>query len=339
SRLRANDFPQCQKWALEEEKPIYIEEPGKVCTECPLSSRYGDHGVLTARMEYRHRIFGIITATFPEEMADISEEKALFGELVQDIAFALHQLALEEKEHEARERLNMALNRSKLFKDLLAHDMNNIINNIKSAFQLMKMENIELIQSPKKKELIKIVTTQLDQGELLIKNVNNLSELCQSKPEIKPVDLKNVLKQALSHVKAQFEEKKMKIALLFPQHQVMVKGGPLLNLAFENILRNAFIHNKNTIKKIWIVISSPHRAKGYVKIEFKDNGVGITDRRKEVIFKRESPPHQGNGGMGIGLSLVKKIITQYHGKIWAEDRIKGEPKRGSNFVVLLKANE
>ena len=39
--------------------------------------------------------------------------------------------------------------------------------------------------------------------------------------------------------------------------------------------------------------------------------------------------------MGLGLSLVKKIIDLYHGDIWVEDRVKGDYKQGSKFVVLI----
>ena len=39
--------------------------------------------------------------------------------------------------------------------------------------------------------------------------------------------------------------------------------------------------------------------------------------------------------MGVGLSLVKKIIKKYNGKIWVEDKVKGDYTQGSNFIILI----
>jgi len=39
--------------------------------------------------------------------------------------------------------------------------------------------------------------------------------------------------------------------------------------------------------------------------------------------------------MGLGLSLVKKIIDSFNGKIWVEDKVKNDYSKGSNFTILL----
>ena len=73
-------------------------------------------------------------------------------------------------------------------------------------------------------------------------------------------------------------------------------------------------------------------------MEFKDNAVGISNSRKISIFERGTIKSQKSKGMGLGLSLVKKIIDIYQGDIWVEDRVKGDYKQGSNFVVLIPTN-
>ena len=73
----------------------------------------------------------------------------------------------------------------------------------------------------------------------------------------------------------------------------------------------------------------------YIKIEFKDNGIGIDDDRKELIFQETHMKNRYSKGMGIGLSLVAKLIEIYGGNIWVEDRISGDSTKGSNLVILI----
>ena len=77
------------------------------------------------------------------------------------------------------------------------------------------------------------------------------------------------------------------------------------------------------------------KEKDYCKFQFKDNGIGIPDSRKEIIFQEGNRKDKSVKGMGIGLSLVKKIIERYDGKIWVEDRIHGDYSKGSNFILLI----
>ena len=71
-----------------------------------------------------------------------------------------------------------------------------------------------------------------------------------------------------------------------------------------------------------------------VRLEFRDNGIGIKDDRKKLIFETYSKK-KGSKGLGFGLSLVKKIIDIYGGKIWVEDVVKGDYTQGSNFILLI----
>jgi signal transduction histidine kinase len=114
----------------------------------------------------------------------------------------------------------------------------------------------------------------------------------------------------------------------------------LLLDVFENILINAVRYNNRSNIEIIIDINKETKAadKNYIKMEFRDNGVGISDYRKKSIFERGKQKSQQTKGMGLGLSLVKKIIDNYQGKIWVEDRIIGDYKQGSNFIILIPSD-
>ena len=70
-------------------------------------------------------------------------------------------------------------------------------------------------------------------------------------------------------------------------------------------------------------------------MEFKDNGEGIPDLQKKHIFQHEFKEFVSGKGMGLGLSLVKKIIKSYNGNIRVEDKVKGDYTKGSNFILLI----
>jgi len=68
-------------------------------------------------------------------------------------------------------------------------------------------------------------------------------------------------------------------------------------------------------------------------LKFQINGIGIEDVRKEDIFQRSYTKDKKVRGMGLGLSLVYKIIKSYKGKIWVENRFIQDYSKGSNFIV------
>ena len=56
---------------------------------------------------------------------------------------------------------------------------------------------------------------------------------------------------------------------------------------------------------------------------------------KEVVFKSVIKHRDKVKGMGLGLLLVKRILDNYNGEIWVEDKIKGDYTKGTNFIILI----
>jgi signal transduction histidine kinase len=230
-----------------------------------------------------------------------------------------------------------AYNRLDFYKDLLAHDMANILNNINSSIQMLEIWEGDPKKLEKKEELRKIISKQVERGENLISNMKKLSKLENQGQQLKTINVKEIIIETIEQFEPDFNNEQIEILTDFPKEKITVKGGPLLLDVFDNLLLNAYIHNKSNHKKVWINLTKTQiKKEHYAKIEFMDNGIGIPEERKETIFKRDYNQSKSTGGMGIGLSLVKKIIEEYTGKIWVENRIKGDHTKGSNFIVLLK---
>ncbi len=239
-----------------------------------------------------------------------------------------------------QKELKKSLRKTEFFKDLLSHDMANILNNIKSSVRLMEMWKNDPTQVKEREDIMKIITQQVERGSSLISNVRNLSKIEMIKQQGLPMDVKNVLEIAVRHIGSRFHNRKIHIKTQMAEGEINVEGGKLLLDAFENILLNACMHNENKEIRIWIKLSKKEQNnKNFVKIEFMDNGLGISQQRKEQIFKKSYTRKRGEGGMGIGLSLVQEIITGYGGRIWVEERVKEDHTKGSNFIILLRESE
>jgi PAS domain S-box-containing protein len=263
----------------------------------------------------------------------------LFDESGNIYAFTSSQRDVTQR-IKTEKRLKKALIKSDFYKDLLAHDMGNILNNIKSSIQLLEITDPNNQLSKEKREVMAIVKQQVKRAASLISNVRKLSEIDEVDFSLKPVNIKILIKRALNDIISRFQEKDLKINLNIPQDQIKVKGGNLLLDVFENILINSCIHNDSEMIQIWVeVFKIQSEGEKLMKLEFKDNGIGICDERKETIFDRNFNKEKSRGGMGLGLSLVKKIIEEYGGQIRVENRVKEDYSFGSNFILLLESAE
>ena len=75
------------------------------------------------------------------------------------------------------------------------------------------------------------------------------------------------------------------------------------------------------------------------KVSVEDNGPGIPDYMKEKILNRLQRGETKAKGLGLGLYLVKSLVESYHGRVMVEDRVPGDHRKGSRFIVYLPVAE
>jgi len=245
---------------------------------------------------------------------------------------------VEENLMETEKKYEEAYNRATLYKDLFTHDISNIIQNISMSLYLLDQErkNQPNLNSEKPKSLFKNINSQLLRGKNLISNIRKLAEIEKDEIELKPTHLLEYLSNALNYARESMLRDRIEIKVESMEKQIIVSANEILADVFENILINAIKYNLNAVPGIIITISKEELSDGnYVRLEFKDNGIGIQDSNKENIFLEGYKDLKGGKGMGIGLSLITQIIKSYRGRIWVEDRIKGDHTKGSNFIVLI----
>ena len=260
-----------------------------------------------------------------------TEEKVLvFVRDITDRKKTQENLLISEK------KFKESYDRANFYKDLFAHDMSNILQVINSSAELILFQLGDSEKSRNITNIATIIKKQIERGAKLISNVRTLSELKDEEVITKRVGINKFIKNAISFVKKAYERRNIKISFESVSKKHYTNANELLQDVFENVLINGIKYNENSVIEISIKISKQEvDAKDYIKIEFIDNGIGVSDERKEVIFLSGNRELKGSKGMGLGLSLVSKILSIFKGEIRVENKIKGDYSKGSNFVILL----
>jgi len=244
----------------------------------------------------------------------------------------------EQKIQESERKFRQLYNQLSFYKDLFAHDINNVLHVVRSSAELLSLQ----LSNQKTKiieDLLKMIDKQIERGTKLMSNAYILSELEESHISIKSLKLCEVLEDSIEYVKKVYEKRNVQITIQCEKKEdvIIVKASYLLQDIFDNILINAVKYNKNPQVKINIIVS-PKQVEGinFLKISFEDNGIGISDEKKQLIFESGNREIKDSKGMGLGLSIVKKIVDSYQGDIWVEDKVKNDYTQGTRVVILLR---
>jgi PAS domain S-box-containing protein len=221
---------------------------------------------------------------------------------------------------------------AELYLDLMGHDINNMhqiaIGYLELALDALDLDKIE-------RELIIRPLETMQRSAKLIDNVRKLQRVQAREIKEDVVDLDDILDRVVGEYR-EIAGQKIVCNNGSGSHKVM--ANELLYDVFANLVGNAVKHTGGNGTDIVVGVGiASDGTKKYYQVSVEDNGPGIPDELKDKVFNRLQRGETRARGVGLGLYLVKSLVESYHGRVWVEDRVRGDYSKGSRFVVMLPA--
>jgi two-component system NtrC family sensor kinase len=217
----------------------------------------------------------------------------------------------------------------------MAHQIGTPLNSISGYLQLILQDGN--LQS-KDQGRLKIIESQLDRLADSVKNL--LSFTRQPKPQLKSLEVNEVLEELIHLSEPWFLARNVKLAKHLSPNLPPILGDPThLQTLFLNLITNALDAMPKggvlTIKTRQRPPSPSPREERWLEIAMTDTGIGITEESKKRIFEPFFTTKKMGEGTGLGLAICEKIIKEHSGRI----EIESEVGKGSTFLISLPVLE
>ncbi len=235
------------------------------------------------------------------------------------------------KRKQTEEQLKEAKTQAELYLDLMGHDINNMHQIALGYLELV----LGMPPGVQQDEMIEKPIEVLQRSAQLIRNVRKLQKQSEGMVQRSEYDLVRVL----SDVSREFgavPDKAINLNLNGYRHCYLM-ANELLHDLFANLVSNAVKHTGDRANINIDLDAVDDNGCRYFRVRVEDNGPGIPDGFKGVIFNRVLKGTSKAKGMGLGLYLVKSLVDSYGGRVWVEDRVPGDNAKGARFVVMLPA--
>ncbi|OPY25934.1 MAG: sensory histidine kinase AtoS [Methanocella sp. PtaU1.Bin125] len=230
--------------------------------------------------------------------------------------------------------LQEAKSQAELYLDLMGHDINNL-NQIGIGFLEMALETLKL--SREERDLIARPLDALEASTRLIANVRKLQKVREGGLKFHDINVKKMIRDIVPRY-ADVPGRKVSINYT-AGCDCVVRGNDLLDDVFSNIIGNAIKHSRGALNIDVFVSNVKIGEREYCLVAIEDDGPGIPDSLKERLFTRFDESGKKERRKGIGMYLVNTLVHDFHGKVWVEDRVRGDHTRGARFMIMLPAAE
>ncbi|MFN3791541.1 ATP-binding protein [Massilia sp.] len=256
------------------------------------------------------------------ELAGSSETVTLARSINQMLDRLQEQQAHLQREHRRKDE----------FLAMLAHELRNPLAPISSAAQLLRML---FANEPRVKQASEVISRQVTHMTHLVDDLLDVSRVTRGLATIDKteVELGDVLREAVEQVMPVIEARGHRLALDGPDRPLLVSGDRtrLIQVA-ANLLSNAAKYTPDGGNLRVALCAHAESA----LLEVQDNGIGIGPDLLPVVFdlftQGQRTPDRAQGGLGLGLALVKKLVELHGGTV---DARSGGADQGSTFSVRL----
>jgi signal transduction histidine kinase/CheY-like chemotaxis protein len=280
--------------------------------------------------------FGVLTFLYTSESSRryTPDDLPFAEEITRRAALALENARLYRQAREQAEALREADRRKDIFLATLAHELRSPLAPIRNAAQVLKLVGGEDRDLEWARGVIERQVTHMTR---LVDDLLDVSRITRGKVQLKrePIDAASVVVQAVESTRPMVELRQHRLEVSLPARPVRLEGD-LTRLAqvIANLINNSCKYQDQG-GRIWLTLG---REGSEAVFRVKDAGKGISREmlpRVFDLFTQVDPTlDHSEGGLGIGLSLVKSLVELHGGRVEAHSAGPGE---GSEFVVRLPA--
>ena len=290
----------------------------------PLVARGRRLGVLTFLLTTTNRRFGRRDRAVGEELARMAST------VIDNSILSRERNELYLRAEAARERAEAANQAKDEFLAMLGHELRNPLSPILTAVQLLRLRGA----GDAARELT-IIERQAEHLVRLVDDLLDVSRIARGKVALhkQPTDIAGVVANAVEIASPLFERKQHRLSVDVAREPLVVDGDAVrLSQVVANLLTNAARYTEQG-GNVWL---SARAEAGEVVVRVRDDGVGIAAELLPRIFdmfvqgaRRNDRPE---GGLGLGLTLVRSLVALHGGRVEARSDGLG---RGSEFIVRL----
>jgi PAS domain S-box-containing protein len=235
-----------------------------------------------------------------------------------------------------RKRAEQALRDSDRRKDeflaTLAHELRNPLAPIRNSLQILKMPRVDAEMAQQTRD---VMERQVHHLVRLVDDLLDVSRVMRGKIELRrePIELATVVARAVEIAQPLIEVQGHTLEIVTPAESLLLDADPVrLAQVFGNLLTNAAKYTEAN-GHLWLTARREGQA---AIVSLRDTGIGITPDMLPHVFElfvqADHASTRAQGGLGIGLTLVKNLVEMHGGHVEVHSSGLG---RGSEFIVQL----